>query len=332
MLSLTPPCQGMSANGINTILKAISQGKRPDRDARNYLIEPCFDIIRSTRPDYIFFENVPQSATTVLLIDGRPTNFIDYLSSRLEEIGYDGMTKLVNFADYGVPQSRRRLVGLFVNKNKDEDPDRILPLPDKTIVTVRQAIGHTPKIDASSKAKAAADSFHLAHRVRVMRPELYRWVKNTEEGRSAFENDKCDECGANNDRRMAVCVDCQRPLPKPHVGTGDKTQLIKGYETAYKRMRWDKPACTITTRSAFASSQANLHPDQNRVLSAYECAVLQGIDPEDIEWLNPVTNKIYPDYLLREVIGEAVPPIYTEKLGINLSVTPRPRQLELSYA
>ena len=76
-------------------------------------------------------------------------------------------------------------------------------------------------------------------------------------------------------------------------------------------MYWDKPASTITTRSAYACSDHKVNPSENRVLSIYEIAQLQGIDIDEVIWKDS-TGKQFSDTLLRELIGESVPPLFTK--------------------
>lgn len=56
LLYATPPCQGMSKNGIGTILKAITDKKRPKFDQRNRLYLPVIELVKKTLPKWIFFE------------------------------------------------------------------------------------------------------------------------------------------------------------------------------------------------------------------------------------------------------------------------------------
>lgn len=316
MLSMTPPCQGMSINGIRTIMKKQSEGVRPLVDPRNYLIVNCFKIIKATKPKFVFFENVRESETTWLLINGCRLKFTDYLCEQLKSLGYVGECRVLNFADFGVPQNRRRLVGIFELK-PNEDRELFPPSTTKKM-TLKNAVGHLPELDAGKSGNSKAPYFHYTHTVPKMKDELYHWVSNTKEGRSAFQNDTCINCGYINGEKDIDCGDCKSPLPKPTVIRNGERRLIKGYGTSYRRMVWNKPANTVTTRSAFASSQSNLHPSQNRVLSVYECAILQGLQPEHINWTNVKTRMLHPDYLLREILGEAIPASFTEQVGRNL--------------
>ncbi len=82
---------------------------------------------------------------------------------------------------------------------------------------------------------------------------------------------------------------------------------LRGFTSAYRRMRWDLPAPTLTTNLSYPSSDQNVHPSENRVLSLYEALVLHTVADTGYKWtLNdgrPASDKI-----IRESIGESVPP------------------------
>jgi len=71
----------------------------------------------------------------------------------------------------------------------------------------------------------------------------------------------------------------------------------------------DRPGATVTTASGKIGSDFTLHPWENRVLSPLECSLLQTF-PDDFRW----EGKIGVD-AIREMIGEAVPPLFTELHG-----------------
>lgn len=312
-LSMTPPCQGMSQNGIKTIMKAIKEGKRPTTDARNYLFMPSLEIVKRTKPSFIFFENVREVKNTKLIIDGRVVSFVDYFEEQLKSMGYEGCMKELDFSNFGLPQHRKRAVGVY--SRTPLNIDSLFAPVDNRIVTVRDVIGDLPPLDAKDKQFASNTDVHVLHRVPVMRPQLYEWVSMTPEGKSALENNVCNRCSYVSSQQSVYCESCTNILPKPHVSTPKGIVVVRGYSSSYRRLRWDKPSNTVTTRSAFASSAYNLHPEQNRVLSTYECAVLQGVQPEKISWFENGTNNLFPDGFIREVIGEAVPPLISRLFG-----------------
>lgn len=310
ILSMTPPCQGMSQNGIHTIMKAIKEGKRDDVDHRNYLITDALEIIEKTKPKYIFFENVPEAERTWLFIEQKAVTLTEYIHQTLIKHGYVGDITRINFADYKIPQTRRRVVGLYSHGNIK------LTIPEKHSrkINLKEAIGHLPKLDALKQSGNTNSALHPTHSVRPIRPLLYEWIANTKQNSSAFTNNQCPSCSYINKDTDLYCSECELILKKPHIYKDGQARLIRGYTSSYRRMNWIKPANTITTRSAFASSSYNLHPEQNRVLSIYECALLQGIDPSELNW-EEKPGTLYPSVFLREIIGEAIPPTFTEMLG-----------------
>jgi DNA (cytosine-5)-methyltransferase 1 len=133
-------------------------------------------------------------------------------------------------------------------------------------------------------------------------------------GKSAWENDRCSECGeSNSDRTTATCVTCGAVLDRPIVQLADgSVRLIKGFRTSYARMDPKKPAPTITTASGHVGSDLTIHPTENRLLSPLECALLQTF-PIDFEWGTSIET--FGLTFLREMIGEAVPPAFTRRHG-----------------
>jgi DNA (cytosine-5)-methyltransferase 1 len=81
-------------------------------------------------------------------------------------------------------------------------------------------------------------------------------------------------------------------------------------------MSWDEPASTLTQNFQFACSDNKLHPAQNRVLSLYEGMLLQTIS--DYPFSFSIDGKIVNDGLIRDTIGESVPPRIMDLLCKNI--------------
>lgn len=128
-----PPCQGFSLANRNGNVN----------DPRNVLVTVFFDLalkLHDRNPlDFIVMENVPAIAGR------RGGNIISDISNRLDDSGFSVNQVILDAADYGVPQRRKRLFLLAINKsfslNKEWKPPRKLG----SIVTVRKAIGGLPE-------------------------------------------------------------------------------------------------------------------------------------------------------------------------------------------
>jgi DNA (cytosine-5)-methyltransferase 1 len=123
------PCQGFSL-----------MGKRVLDDPRNQLVFHYVRIVRELNPKYCVFENVKG------LTLGKHAQFLEELIAALGDAGYDVLTpyQVLNAADYGVPQDRRRLF-LVGTRQGLKSPQ--YPAPHRDRVTVWEAIGDLPDAD-----------------------------------------------------------------------------------------------------------------------------------------------------------------------------------------
>jgi DNA (cytosine-5)-methyltransferase 1 len=96
-----PPCQGFS-----TIGKRVSSNpnKRYEADSRNELVIAYAKIVRALKPKFIVMENVKG----ILTLNGGM--YLDKVLSELRDAGYAADYRLVNMADFGVPQIRERVI------------------------------------------------------------------------------------------------------------------------------------------------------------------------------------------------------------------------------
>lgn len=105
-----PPCQGFS--GI---------GKRNPGDVRSQLVWRYLEIVEYLRPKIFLFENVTgiRNAKT---INGK--RVLEELEKQFKKLGYRTNTHLLNAADYGVPQRRKRvfIIGNLFNISVSAPP------------------------------------------------------------------------------------------------------------------------------------------------------------------------------------------------------------------
>ena len=278
MVIATPPCQGFSI-----------AGKMDENDPRNTLIIHVINSILDLDCDYALIENVPNMVKSYISIDGEKRKIDDYIRDRLSE--YNVEFKVINTADYGVPQTRKRGIYLISKKGKWEFPNI-----KKPHATVRETIGHLPSLESEEKTNIKW------HNAKKHNENHILWMKNTPSGKSAYNN-------------------LDKNINEYYPQT--KGRDIKGFRTTYKRISWDKPAPTITMSNGAISSQNNVHPGHKnidgtysdaRVLTLLEIMLLTGI-PED--WRIPEDTK---ENLIRKVIGEAVPPLIFLKLIQNIKI------------
>ncbi len=340
LILATPPCQGMSSNGMGKMLNDYRKGLRPKMDERNRLIIPALDIIKALRPKWVILENVANMTNTLIYDENNELiNIIDYIKRTLGD-NYFGEPTVIDAADYGVPQHRKRLITVL-SRNDNEKAKKAFSVNGKILpnythsmddtlftqhwVTLREAIGELPTLRAE-KGQNKSEGFNGLHKVPLLDEKKLFWVDNTQEGDTAFNNQCVNpECGYKGNKTHGAshdkdginkshtdtplyCKKCGSLLPRPWVEdkkSGEK-RLMKGFVSAYKRMKWDEPASTLTQNFQYACSDNKLHPSQSRVLSLYEGLVLQSISDYDYSFC--INGKTCSDGLIRDTIGESVPP------------------------
>jgi len=334
LLYATPPCQGMSSNGMGKLKSEVASGRRNHEDQRNRLIIPAMDVAVALKPRWLLLENVPGMETTEIRInDDHWENIISYVRKRLGS-DYVGGPQVIACDDFGVPQRRKRLITIFTRDANakrfyESNIDSFFTLDMKeSRVTLKNAIGTAPPLDAKVGHNEAR-WFHPYHYVPVMTDLKYHWVQHTKEGNTAFNNQCVNPaCGSiTNPGHKDVqvdgkwvsskdipiyCHECGHLLPRPHVVEAGKARLMRGFHSAYRRMKWDDTARTLTQNFIYEASDNKIHPSQNRVLSVYEAMVLQTINRYDYTF--QINGKDISTAQIAEVIGESVPPYLIEKI------------------
>tara|TARA_R100000789_G_scaffold94669_1_gene94656 strand:- start:3818 stop:4843 length:1026 start_codon:yes stop_codon:yes gene_type:complete len=221
LLAGCPPCQGFSTVRTLNGSKAIS-------DERNDLIFEFLRLVKGLLPRSVMMENVPGLAN-----DNRILQF----QRSLRRLGYSVHFKILNVAEYGVPQRRHRVVLLAGRSGPIE-----FAKPSKKIRSVRQTISHLPK---------AGDSGDAVHDIPENRSErtrnLIRLVPH--------------DGGSRADLPSSFRLKCH--------------EKCDGFKDVYGRMAWDDVAPTLTTGCFNPSKGRFLHPEENRAVTMREAAMLQ---------------------------------------------------------
>ena len=344
LLTLSPPCQGMSSNGAGRISAAIRQGNRPQEDERNRLILPGISVLEQLKPDWFILENVRRMENTIIRNEkNQPENILDCLARRLRPLGYSVRANVLDFRAYGVPHHRSRLITIgcrIPSLVKEHGPVKSVyskelspfhPPPTHgsegkpSFVSLRQAIGDLPALDARDRLVDPKDPYHC---IPHWNERQYFWMEHTPEGQTAFENDECPECGQLTKDRTSTSCSCGFSLPRPQLSMGRESRLIRGFRSSYRRMWWDKPGGTLTMNSGVISSDLKGHPEQNRVLSIREILLLSTLQNpkwektysfEGIKYGRMKKGDVFSKKLVREVIGESIPPLAMLRIVERLS-------------
>lgn len=231
-------------------------------------------LVRSVRPDIVTMENVPMVEKHAV--------FDDFVAT-LRRLGYKVWQDVVDCTQYGLPQTRRRMVILASAIGPIE---LIAPTHEKPR-TVKDAIGKLPAIEAGSAHKN--DAFHVSSKLSDLNLERIR---------------------------VSRPGGTWRDWPKRLVAECHRKETGRTYPGVYGRMTWEDPAPTITTQFYGFGNGRFGHPEQDRAISLREGAILQGF-PKDYAFVpegGPSHFKV-----LGRMIGNAVPVVLGEAIGQSIA-------------
>ena len=271
LLAGCAPCQPFST--INN--------KDAVEDSRKSLLLEFGRIVKQTKPDFIFIENVPGLAT------GKGKIIFEKFKKVLDSMNYHYVYKVVDAKSYGVPQKRKRLILLGSSKNNIEFPNPTNGENESLnpYVTVREAIGHYPIISAGKKHKKI-----LNHETRLL-SELNM------QRMSAIKKDG----GSRSDLPKNLRLKCHK--------------YHEGHTDVYGRMKWDDVAPTLTCKCTSITNGRFGHPTQKRGISVREAATLQTF-PENYIFHGAITlNTLMVGNAVPPLLAKKMGEIFIKSIG-----------------
>jgi DNA (cytosine-5)-methyltransferase 1 len=289
-----PPCQGFSKN--------VPRKNRLLEDPKNLLVKSFLDYCEVLQPKMILMENVAE------MKNGFEEIYSHEVISRLEEAGYTITSTVLNSADYGVPQRRKRAFFLAnrlgitfkvptpthtKSKSKNKANGSLFEYPSH--VTVWEAISDLPSVEHGSGSEKTKYS---------TLPQT-QFQKEIRENLTHVKNHIARKLAPKQFERLSSI--------KAGEGHNELPEHLKtkgGYSGAYGRLSWDMIAPTITRWVFHPGSGRWGHPVDIRTLTIREAARIQSF-PDNFEFIGSYTDQ-------SGQIGNAVPPKLAYSIIISL--------------
>lgn len=277
-----PPCQGFS-----------TLGKQDAEDIRNMLWREYMDTVVKAEPSYFVLENVPAFARSA-----QYALFKEATSTGEPLAAYNFESYLLNAADFGAAQLRRRLVVIGHHRDLPNPGPPVATHEGKHVSLRRVLRGITPHIDERHidlpARPARGNGRSLPGPFRT--DELHVTRHYTPVSRQRFAH---IPAGGN---RTHIPWDLLSPCWQKHTS---------GSFDVMGRLHWDRPSVTIRTEFFKPEKGRYLHPDEHRAITHHEAARIQGF-PDDFKWFGSKTS-------IARQIGNAVPVPLAKAIGLHLA-------------
>jgi DNA (cytosine-5)-methyltransferase 1 len=280
------PCQGFSLIG-----------KRVFDDPRNQLVFHFVRIVKELKPKYFVFENVKG------LTLGKHAQFLDELIAEMGKAGYKVLLpyRVLNAADYGVPQDRRRL---FLIGARHDVALPAYPLPREQSVTVWDAIGDLPNADDFDEL-SVGDSAPAEWKTKAAYARRMRGLDSDPEDLS-YQRQFDSNVLTSSCRTEHTALSQRRFL---ETGHGETEPVSRFRKLPPNGLCNTLRAGTDSARGAFTSPRP-IHPTHPRVITVREAARLHSYP----DWFRFHTTKWHG---FRQ-IGNSVPPLLGRAVASEL--------------
>lgn len=286
-----PPCQSFSLAGNRNV-----------EDERGQLVWKYIHIIKKIKPKAFVFENVTGLLSAK---NSQDQKIIELLKIAFNEIGYTIEQQVMNAADYGVPQRRKRVIIVGLENGKFE-----FPTPThcedgihlKRYVSVKDALSDLP--DAIDDENGT-----VSYRIPAQN-EFQNYVRRDTAITEHFipKMSKLDEYIVQHVKPGGNYMDIPTEVSSSRIR---RLQMNGGHTTCYGRLAPDKPAYTINTYFNRPNVGCNIHYREDRLITVREALRLQSF-PDDYRIIS--TSKQGRNL----IVGNAVPPLLASVIARKL--------------
>ena len=293
-----PPCQGFSLSG-----------NRDKKDPRNSLFMDFVRFVKHFKPSFFMMENVPG----LLSMENANGELVkDIIMKEYDDAGYNATYKILNAAEFGVPQSRTRVIFIGVRKDLPFVPEELHPTPfclGSNQLTIDDAIMDLPQIQSG-------EGTEIQEYPCEPKNEYQKWIRNNSKhitNHIAMRHTQRLIDRFNVIKQGQSLADVPAEHMQRQRGDASKTSG-KVYSQNNMRPFGDKPSPTIA-----ASFQSNfIHPHLNRNYTAREAARIQSF-PDWYEFKGKRTTMSWEKNLSQyQQIGNAVPPLLAKAIAENI--------------
>lgn len=289
-----PPCQSFSL-----------AGKRNVEDARGQLVWRYIEIIEHLQPKAFVFENVTGLLSAK---NSKKEYIIDLLKKAFGDIGYKLTTRVMNAADYGIPQRRKRVIIVGLRNEEEfkfpEVTHNETGIGLKKYVSVEEALGDLPTAIIGENDKV---------RYSIAPQNDYQKMMRFENGDEVSEHfisklSELDKYIISYVKPGGNYMDIPTNVNSERIR---RLQREGGHTTCYGRLSPDKPSYTINTYFNRPNVGCNIHYSEQRLITVREALRLQSF-PDDYEIVSSSKQG------RNLIVGNAVPPMLAKIIAKQL--------------
>lgn len=278
VLICCPPCTDFS--------RAKPENHLVDTE-KNSLVVKCVEFVEAFMPEFIVMENARE------LINGNNGHHYQEFVKRVQQLGYSINGQVVMLTKYGLPQIRERAIVVASRIGEAKSLDDLWQgwKVRAGATTVRHAIGHLNAVPIEAGIPNEKDPMHQAPGIGDDLKE--RMDAIPKDGGSWYD------LADRPDLHHLLIPSMRRRIEIRDFGS---------HPDVYGRLWWDRPAVTIKRECTHIGNGRYSHPEQSRLLTVREMALLNGFPSDYLFTSSSLANQY-------RHIGDAVPPLISFQLS-----------------